>query len=133
MRQFRLLALPLALPLASLTLAACGMFGLPTSAAETCAPSAREYSGTVVGAFITTVGAIRALEPRPAEPARWPDLAPDQPAVLCYVDAQIAKGPPPGPNGEIRDPFDRVVIGVVDGKGEMVMAGYRDQLPVIAP
>ncbi|MDQ2964328.1 MAG: hypothetical protein M3R57_00545 [Chloroflexota bacterium] len=129
MRQFWLLALPLA----PLTLAACGILGLSTSATEACAPSAREYSGTVVGAFSTTVGAIRALESRPAEPSRWPDLAPDQPAVLCYIDAQIAKGPPPGPSGEIRDPFDRVVIGVVDGKGEMVMAGYGDELPVVAP
>jgi hypothetical protein len=107
--------------------------GLPTSASEACARAARDYAGTVVGAFNTTVRAIRALEPLPAEPARWPNLAADHPAVLCYIDAEIAKGPPPGPNGEVRDPFNRVVIGVVEGKGEMVMAGYRDQLPVIAP
>lgn len=124
----RPLSLP-ALTLAFVSLAAC----LAPSAAYTCEVSAREYAGTVVGAFNTTVGAIRALEPLPAEPARWPNLAPDRPAVLCYIDAQIAKGPPPGPNGEIREPFDRVVIGVVDGKAELVMAGYRDQLPALAP
>lgn len=128
MRRIRLLALPLA----SLTLVACQVVGLPTSAAETCAPSAHDYAGTVVGSFNTTVGAIRSLDGL-AEPARWPDIAPDGPAVLCFIDAEIAKGPPPGPNGEIRDPFDRIVIGVVDGKGEMIMAGYRDQLPVKAP
>lgn len=123
----------LALPLVSVVLVACGILGLPTSATETCARSTSDYAGTVVGAFNTTVRAIRALEPLPAVPARWPNLAADHPAVLCYIDAQIAKGPPPGPNGEVRDPFDRVVIGVVDAKGELVMAGYRDYLPVIAP
>lgn len=128
MRRIRLLALPLA----SLTLVACQVVGLPTSATETCAPSARDYAGTVVGSFNTTVGAIRRLDGL-AEPARWPGIAPDRPAVLCFIDAEIAKGPPPGPKGEIRDPFDRIVIGVVDGKGEMIMAGYRDQLPVKAP
>jgi hypothetical protein len=44
-----------------------------------------DYAGTVVGTFNTTVGAIRALEPLPAEPARWSDLAPEHPAVLCGV------------------------------------------------
>ncbi len=122
-----------ALPLATLALAACEILGLPTSPSQACGGAARDYSGTVVGSFNTTVGAIRALEPLRADPLRWPNLAADHPAILCYIDAQIAKGPPPGPNGEIRDPFDRAVVGIVDGKSELVMAGYRDRLPVRAP
>ena len=128
MKRIRLLALPLA----SLTLVACQIVGLPTSATETCAASARDYAGAVVGSFTTTVGAIRLLDGL-VEPERWPGIAPERPAVLCFIDAEIAKGPPPGPNGEIRDPFDRIVVGIVDGEGEMVTAGYRDQLPVQAP
>ncbi len=128
MRRIRLLALPLA----SLVLVGCQVVGVPTSATEICAASARDYAGTLVGSFTTTVGAIRRLEGL-VEPARWPGIGPDRPAVLCFIDAETAKGPPPGPNGEIRDPFDRVVIGIVDEEDEMVTAGYRDQLPVQAP
>lgn len=85
------------------------------------------------GRFHTTVGAIRRLEPLPAQPARWPDLESGHQAVLCYIDAQIAKGPPPALNGPPAEPFDRVVIGMVDGTAELIMAGYRDRLPVRAP
>lgn len=102
-------------------------------AAEGCAEAARGYSGTVVGAFNTTVGAIRGLEPRSGEPSRWPRLADDHPAVLCYIDAEIPKAPPPPPDGPPPEPFDRVVVGIVDGNAEMIMAGYRDRLPVKAP
>jgi hypothetical protein len=110
---------------------ACGIRDVPSSA-QACAGPARDYAGDVVGSFDTTVGAIRRLD-GVAGPARWPGTAPDHPAVLCYIDAQIAKGPPPGPNGEIREPFDRVVVGVVEGKSEVIVAGYRDRLPVDAP
>jgi hypothetical protein len=123
----------LALALALLTLAACGLPGVPDRAADACIEAARGYSGAVVASFSTTVGAIRALEPRAVEPGRWPDLAPDHAAILCYIDATIAKGPPPALDGKIRDPYDRVVVGVVDGKPDMITAGYRDQLHVRAP
>lgn len=78
MKRIRLLALPLA----SLTLVACQIVGLPTSATETCAASARDYAGAVVGSFTTTVGAIRLLDGL-VEPERWPGIAPERPAVLC--------------------------------------------------
>jgi hypothetical protein len=118
------------LPLPGLIVVACGMLG---SAAEGCAAAARGYSGTVVGAFDTSVGAIRGLAPRAGEPSRWPRLADDHPAVLCYIDAVIAKAPPPPPDGPPPEPYDRVVVGIVDGNGEMIIAGYREQLPVRAP
>lgn len=126
----------LALPLASLALGGCDIItarsplGASTLAGEACAGPARDYSGSVVGSFITTVGAIRALESRPAVPARWPDLPPDHTAMLCYIDGQIAKAPPAGQDGEVPEPFDRIVVGVVDSDSEMILAGYRDQPPV---
>jgi hypothetical protein len=73
------------------------------------------------------------LEAAPVEPQRWPEAPAAYPAVLCYINGEIKKGPPPGPNGEIRAPFDRVVIAVVDGESTIIMAGYRDRLPVQAP
>jgi hypothetical protein len=103
------------------------------SAADACASAAGGYAGTVVGSFDTTVGAIRGLEPHRANPARWPGLPPDHAAVLCYIDGQVAMAPPPPASGPVAESFDRVVIGVVDGTPVMIMAGYRDGLPVKAP
>jgi hypothetical protein len=120
-----------ALPLAVLTLAACAASS-SSSSASACAASARVYAGVVVGSFDTTVAAIRRLDGQ-VEPPRWPGMPADRPAVLCYIDAQIPKGPPPGPNGEVREPFDRVLVGILDGESEMIAAGYRDRLPVEAP
>ena len=116
------------LPLVSLVVLGCGDSS-PSSAAAACANAARDYAGTSVGSFATTVGAIRQLSPA-AGSQLWPSFAPATSAVLCYIDAAIAKGPPPGPEGSIRDPFDRVVVGLVDGQSKMILAGYRSQLPV---
>jgi hypothetical protein len=107
--------------------------GPRTSAADACAVAAGGYAGAVVGSFETTVGAIRGFDPHPANPALWPDISPDHPAVLCYIDGQIAMAPPPPASGPLPESFDRVVIGVVDGAPVTVMAGYRDGLPVKAP
>ncbi len=104
-----------------------------TPAGGLCAGAARDYSGTVVASFNTTIGAIRALEPRAGNPQLWPELAPDHPAVLCYIDGEIAKAPPPGSDGEISRPFDRAAVAIVDGDRQLIIAGYRDQLPVRAP
>ncbi len=114
-----------------LTVGACEILGL-TPASE-CGGQARDYAGKVVGAFNTTVGAIRDLEPREGVPQRWPDLAPDHPAVLCYIDGEVVRAPPAGPNGEVPPPFNRAVVAIVDGHSELIIAGYHDQLPVRAP
>jgi len=104
---------------------ACGPFG---PAAELCAAPARGYGGTLVGSFNTTVGAVRSLQPRAGVPELWPGLGADHPAVLCYIDAQIPKGgPEPAP------PFDRAVVAIVDGASQMIMAGYKDRIPIEAP
>lgn len=112
--------------------AGCGTFA--TLAPEVaCTGPAKDYGGPVVGAFSTTVGAIRRLQPRDPQPALWSDRVAEYPAILCYVDAQIGKGPPPGPNGEAEPRFDRIVLGIVDGVVTVVEAGYRDRVPVVAP
>jgi hypothetical protein len=55
--------------------------------------------------------------------------------VVCWIDAPIAKSPPPTPEGETRPSLDRAVVGIRadDGALELVKAGYRDSLCVEAP
>ena len=101
--------------------------------ATACDASAREYGGPVVGAFATTIAGLRRVELRDGQPGRWADLPPDHPAVVCYIDAEIPKAPPPGPNGELPDPYDRIVVAVVDGEAILLQAGYRNALPIEAP
>lgn len=118
-----------------LALTGCGF--LPPTAADRCAQAAIAYSGAedpvVVGSFDTTVGAIRNLEPLDVQPQRWPDRQPSYPATLCYIDAAIPMAPPPPLNGPPAKPFNRVLVAIVDGQSEMIVAGYREQLPVKAP
>src|SRR6266550_925255 len=110
----------------------CGMLGNSLSAFDACAGPARDYGGPVVGAFDTSVGAVRRLQ-GDGQPLLWQEHPATDPAVLCYVDAEIPKAPPPGPNGLVRPSFNRVVIGVIDGAGVMVLAGYRDRLAIKSP
>jgi hypothetical protein len=103
------------------------------SAADPCAASAGNYNGHAAGSFVTTVGAIRALEAAGIESQWWRGLPDSHPAVLCYIDGQIPKGPPPPMSGTVPPSFDRAVIAVIDGQPDLIMAGYRDNLPVVAP
>jgi copper(I)-binding protein len=121
---------------AALAVAGCVATTVQSAAptVDPCAASAAVYNGAVAGSFVTTVGAIRGLdEPQRIEPQRWPGLPDSHPAVLCYIDGQIPKGPPPPISGTIPPSFDRAVIAVVDGQSDLIMAGYRDNLPVVAP
>jgi hypothetical protein len=103
------------------------------SAADPCAASAGNYSGHVAGSFVTTVGAIRAVPMLSIQSDRWPGLPDSHPAVLCYIDGQIPKGPPPQPSGTVPPSFDRAVIAVIDGQPDLIMAGYQDNVPLVAP
>ena len=105
----------------------------PAAPADPCAASAVDYNGHVAGSFVTTIGAIRAVSMLEIQPGRWPGLADSHSAVLCYIEGQIPKGPPPRPSESIPPSFDRAVIVVIDGQAELVMAGYRDQVPIVAP
>jgi hypothetical protein len=55
--------------------------------------------------------------------------------VVCWIDAPIAKSPPPTPDGATRPSFARAVVGIRADNGaiELIKAGYRDSLRVEAP
>jgi hypothetical protein len=74
----------------------------------------------VAGAFETTLGRVR----EEAAADHWGDLPDSATAILCYIDGSIPKAPPGG------RPFDRVVVAIVDGRLEMLMAGYRSAIPI---
>jgi hypothetical protein len=118
---------PIALLGSILALAGCGQLG-GTDPAAVCAEQARENGPDfrVVGSFATTVSKVRGLTPG-AAPARWPELVDEAPAVVCYLDGSVPKAPPGG------EPYDRAVIAVAGEHAELIIAGYRDQLPVEAP
>jgi hypothetical protein len=109
-----------------LALAGCGLLAMDPAAV--CAEQARENGPdfSVAGSFATTVSKVRGLTPG-AAPARWSELAEEAPAVVCYLDGPVPKAPPGG------DPYDRAVIAVAGEHAELIIAGYRDQLPVEAP
>jgi hypothetical protein len=102
----------------------------PTS--STCLAAANEYDGTVAGAFLATVGAIRALAAVDDNP-QLADFADGDGAVVCYIDAEIPKGPPPPPSGTSPPSFHRAVVVVVGDRIVFIAAGYRQALPVQAP
>jgi hypothetical protein len=103
------------------------------STADPCAAAATQYNGQVTRSFVTTIGAILAVPMLHIQSGRWPGLANSHTAVLCYIDGQIPMGPPPPASGSIPPSFDRAVIVVIDGQIEPLMAGYRDQVPIVAP
>ncbi len=118
---------PIALLGSILALAGCGLTGGMDPAAV-CAEQARENGPdfVVVGSYATTVSKVRGLTPG-AAPARWPELVDESPAVVCYLDGSVPKAPPGG------EPYDRAVIAVAGEHAELIIFGYRDQLPVEAP
>jgi hypothetical protein len=126
---------PLALLLVSVVLSSCGepetkATGIVAPAA--CVAMAQDDRGTVVAAFLSTVGAIRRL-PAVRDNPQLSRYDSDQPATVCYIDGDIPKGPPPGPSGTIPPSFDRAVLVIVDQDSIFVAAGYRENLPIQAP
>jgi hypothetical protein len=109
-----------------LLIAGCDAFPTRPSAASVCAAQALTYRGVVVGSFDTVLGRVRMLGPLPAEPDRWPGKPDSYPAALCYIDGEIPHAPPQA------DPFDRVLVSVVDNQPLVIAAGYRRNLPIRA-
>lgn len=112
---------------AMIVMSGCEFLG-GIDAAAVCADQARESGPDfrVVGSFATTVGDVRGMTPG-AAPVRWPELADDFLAVVCYLDGSVPKAPPDG------EPYDRALIAAAGEHAELIMAGYRDQLPIEAP
>lgn len=106
----------------------CATGPVPDGAHDACRAVAASYDGNVAGTFITTVGGLRRFEGAPADQERWPEIPDARPAVMCFIDGDIRKVLGGGDNA-----FNRAVVGVVDGHGEMIMAGFQDRLPVRAP
>jgi hypothetical protein len=105
----------------------------PSQAVDPCSASAVAYSGRVIASFVTTIGAIRAMPLNAHHSDLWPGLPGDSAAVLCYIDGEIAKGPPDMVPGTGRPTFDRAAIVVVDGRSDLIAAGYRENLSAVAP
>ncbi|MEO8469048.1 MAG: hypothetical protein ABI573_05210 [Chloroflexota bacterium] len=127
-----------------LTLAACGTVTPSAPPDEICASQARDQGGSLAAAFATNVGAVirlavahetaevAAQRPHQPLPRNFTGLSPDGAATLCYIDG-VSIGFP-FPSGEPAPrPWDRVAVVVVDGTADVVMAGYREQLPIQAP
>jgi hypothetical protein len=87
---------------------------------------------TVAGSFATTVGRVRDVIPtsRGIIPREWQDASV---AVICYLDGEWAKGPPPV-NGVIQPSFDRGVSVVIGGHffGPLLL-GYRNRIEIRDP
>lgn len=100
--------------------------------ADACASAAVIYSGSVAGSYLTTIGAIRAM-PLFAEGDLWAGDPADRKAVLCYVDVEISSSPPP--SGTVPPALGRDILVVIDGQPgiELLKAGPRDEVPVVAP
>lgn len=118
--------------LLAISVAGCGWLADP---AGTCAEQAADYGRdfTVAGAFATTAGRIRSLYP--AARQMIPDeQEPDgETVILCYLDGELPKGPPPIGGGEIQPSFDRAVVAVVNETGTPLVMGYRVDIAVTDP
>jgi hypothetical protein len=133
MRNMKLLALALS---TTIVLACQSVTGTPNAV---CAKQADDYGGTVESAHLTTIGVIRKLDPRqnverpglPAVPIRWPSLEASHPAVVCLIDGTFPVGPPPEPGQPAPEPATRAIVAVVDGLGELIVAGPRSAVPAL--
>jgi hypothetical protein len=111
---------------------------LPVSSSATAAPPdactqvATDDQGNVVAFFSAPLDAIKRLPAVNSNPqlAGFPD---DASAIVCYVDGDVPKGPPPRPSGSIPPSFDRDVLVVVGDSAFQVAPGYKAALPIESP
>jgi hypothetical protein len=65
--------------------------------------------------------------------AWWAGASASDSGFLCYIDGVSAMGPPVAHNATPRPPYDRVVVGVVEGHSQIIVMGYRDSLAIPSP
>jgi ABC-type Fe3+-hydroxamate transport system substrate-binding protein len=94
-----------------------------------CVAAAGDYNGRVAAVSTTTLAVVRGYPPV-ANDARLAAVDPTTTAYVCYIDGEIPKAPPPGPNDTPWPPFDRAVVVSVGNVLDFVMAGYRDNVPL---
>jgi len=97
----------------------------PDPSVATCERQAQQYGAavTVAASRSTTVQAVRDLQPN-LQPARWPELAAESLAALCYLDGPFGDAPGGGP------PYDRAVVAVAGEQADMIILGYADEMPL---
>lgn len=126
---------PASLPSDELATATTGATQPPTAeptsnAPEDCDRAARAYSGETEGGFESTAAEVRGRYSNAAIEA----LPESYPVSLCYIAGTVAKSPPPEPGGTSPPPYDRLVVAVTqDGSVVLLVAGYRDLLPIEPP
>lgn len=115
-----------------LSAVSCGWLADPS---RTCTEQATDYGPgfSVAGAFATTAGRVRSLYPT-ANQLIPEGVEPDgETVILCYLDGELPKGPPPIGGGEIEPNFDRAVVAVVNETATPLLMGYRDDIAVRDP
>jgi hypothetical protein len=91
----------------------------------TCQRQAKTYGQavTVAGAVSANVQAVRDLQPN-LQPPRWPELAADSQAYICYLNGPFGDAPGGG------QPYDRAVVAVAADQADIVILGYADEMPI---
>lgn len=71
----------------------------------------------------------------PHPTSRWRSVVPSQILYVCYYDGVFPlPAGPPGPNGQVKPPYDRIDV-IVDSSGGMTLdrAGHKANLPITDP
>jgi len=115
----------------AVSVAGCGWLADPP---RTCVQQAAEYGPdfSVAGAFATTASRVRSLYPTASEVLPETDGADGETVVLCYLDGELPKGPPPA-GDEIPPSYDRVVVAVLNEMGTPLVMGYQVDIQVTDP
>lgn len=115
---------------ASVILALSGCGGVEPG--EICAAQADDYGSafTVAAALETDAAGAERWIPDGSSDGPFGGLDAGQTVVLCYLDGPLTVTQEPTASGEAPRPYDRAVVAVVDGRGTLLMAGYRENLPI---
>jgi hypothetical protein len=114
-----------------LAVAGCG-----PSAGDICAAQLDQYGPDFTVAASTRANAATARSILPlGNGASGPlsGLAPDHEVVLCYLDGSATVTQEPLVSGEAPEPYDRILVAVVDGQASLLAAGYRKSMPAEFP
>ena len=98
-----------------------------------CGAAAAQWGSgiTIVGVFASTAGRIREAVSSSGGVIPQP-VSDDAPAVLCYLDGEFPKAPPP--DGPVVHPnYDRAMVVVVGDFVGVLQLGYKATLEIRDP